>query len=98
MPAWLPLLRSESGPLRAKPVPALAVTPALDPPGHNLFAHPSFYLQPILRAAGVDLVTLATLLGHSGIKMVMRYAHPTEEHQFEAMRKHQRYMTKKARR
>jgi hypothetical protein len=26
-------------------------------------------------------VTLASLLGHSKINMVMRYAHPTQEHQ-----------------
>jgi integrase len=44
--------------------------------------------------AGVDLVTLAAMLGHSKINMVMRYAHPTEEHQFAAMEKRQRYMTK----
>jgi integrase len=37
--------------------------------------------------AGVDLVTLAALLGHSRIQMVMRYAHPTEEHQFAAAKK-----------
>jgi integrase len=37
--------------------------------------------------AGVDLVTLASLLGHSRIQMVMRYAHPTEEHQINAIRK-----------
>jgi integrase len=37
--------------------------------------------------AGVDLVTLAALLGHSRIQMVLRYAHPTEEHQFQAVRK-----------
>jgi integrase len=37
--------------------------------------------------AGVDLVTLAAMLGHSRIQMVLRYAHPTEEHQFQAMRK-----------
>jgi len=30
--------------------------------------------------AGVDLVTLAAMLGHSRIQMVLRYAHPTEEH------------------
>lgn len=41
--------------------------------------------------AGVDLVTLAAMLGHSKINMVMRYAHPTEEHQFAAMEKVQRY-------
>jgi hypothetical protein len=37
--------------------------------------------------AGVDLVTLAALLGHSRIQMVLRYAHPTEEHQISAIRK-----------
>jgi integrase len=42
--------------------------------------------------AGVDLVTLAAMLGHSRIQMVLRYAHPTEEHQFAAMEKVQRYM------
>jgi len=28
-----------------------------------------------------DLVTLASLLSHSKIQVVMRYAHPTQEHQ-----------------
>lgn len=37
--------------------------------------------------SGVDLVTLAALLGHSRIQMVMRYAHPTQEHQSEAIKK-----------
>lgn len=37
--------------------------------------------------AGVDLVTLAAMLGHSRVQMVMRYAHPSEEHQFNAMKK-----------
>lgn len=37
--------------------------------------------------AGVDLVTLAALLGHSKIQMVLRYAHPTEEHKVLAIRK-----------
>jgi integrase len=37
--------------------------------------------------AGVDLITLASLLGHSRVQMVMRYAHPTEEHQINAIRK-----------
>ena len=37
--------------------------------------------------SGVDLVTLAAMLGHSRIQMVLRYAHPTEEHQFQAMRR-----------
>ena len=44
--------------------------------------------------AGVDLVTLAAMLGHSKINMVLRYAHPTEEHQFAAMEKMQRYHRK----
>ncbi len=37
--------------------------------------------------AGIDLVTLAAMLGHSRIQMVLRYAHPTEQHQYEAMRR-----------
>jgi integrase len=41
--------------------------------------------------AGVDLVTLAAMLGHSRIQMVLRYAHPSEEHQFNAMKKIEAY-------
>jgi integrase len=41
--------------------------------------------------AGIDLVTLAAMLGHSRIQMVLRYAHPTEEHQFNAMKKIEAY-------
>jgi len=37
--------------------------------------------------SGIDLVTLASLLGHSKINMVLRYAHPTQEHQTKAMEK-----------
>jgi len=37
--------------------------------------------------SGVDLVTLAALLGHRRIQMVMRYAHPSASHQVDAMRK-----------
>ena len=37
--------------------------------------------------AGIDLVTLASMLGHSRIQMVMRYAHPTQAHQSSAMKK-----------
>ena len=37
--------------------------------------------------AGVDLVTLAALMGHSRVQMLMRYAHPTEQHQVEAIRR-----------
>jgi hypothetical protein len=35
--------------------------------------------------SGIDLVTLAAMLGHSRIQMVLRYAHPTEAHQMNAM-------------
>jgi integrase len=37
--------------------------------------------------AGIDLVTLAAMMGHSRIQMVMRYAHPTQLHQSSAMTK-----------
>ena len=35
--------------------------------------------------SGIDLVTLAAMMGHSRIQMVMRYAHPTQIHQSSAM-------------
>jgi integrase len=34
--------------------------------------------------AGVNLPTLAALLGHTSIQMTMRYVHPAEEHKREA--------------
>lgn len=37
--------------------------------------------------SGIDLVTLAAILSHSRIQMVLRYAHPTKEHQVNAMKK-----------
>jgi integrase len=42
--------------------------------------------------AGVDLVTLAAMMGHSRIQMVLRYAHPSQEHQFKAMDIIERYV------
>jgi integrase len=36
--------------------------------------------------AGMDMPTLAALLGHSKLNMVMRYAHPQERHQSEAIK------------
>jgi integrase len=41
--------------------------------------------------AGVDLPTLAALLGHTNIQMSMRYVHPAEEHKREAVGKLENY-------
>ena len=40
--------------------------------------------------SGIDLLTLASLLGHANLKMVMRYAHPSEERKAEAIRRMQK--------
>jgi integrase len=45
--------------------------------------------------AGIDLVTLAAMLGHSKINMVLRYAHPTQEHQTKAMDKLEQFVAQK---
>jgi hypothetical protein len=37
-------------------------------------------------------VTLATLLGHSKIQMVLRYAHPTQQHQTQAVERFERFV------
>jgi len=39
---------------------------------------------------GVDLATLAAILGHASIRIVQRYVHPTAEHKPSAM---ERYAT-----
>jgi len=44
--------------------------------------------------SGIDLVTLAAMLGHSRIQMVLRYAHPTQEHQHQAMERLEQFVTK----
>ena len=41
--------------------------------------------------SGIDPVTLAAMLGHSRIQMVLRYAHPTQEHQSSAMDRLEKY-------
>ena len=41
--------------------------------------------------SGIDLVTLAAMLGHSRIQMVLRYAHPTQAHQTKAMEQLERF-------
>jgi integrase len=45
--------------------------------------------------AGIDLVTLAAMLGHSKINMVLRYAHPTQEHQTKAMERIEQFIAQK---
>jgi len=44
--------------------------------------------------SGIDLLTLAALSGHASLKMVMRYAHPSEERKAEAIRKMQKISRK----
>ena len=39
--------------------------------------------------AGVDLATLAAILGHNSIRIVQRYVHPTAEHKKQAMHRYQ---------
>ena len=51
--------------------------------------------QRLLHVEGPDLVTLAALLGHSRVQMVMRYAHPVEEHKIEAISKLEEYNNQK---
>jgi hypothetical protein len=46
--------------------------------------------------AGVDLPTLAALLGHTSILMTMRYVHPAEEHKKEASGKIEIYKAAEA--
>lgn len=43
--------------------------------------------------AGIDLVTLAALLGHSKIQMVLRYAHPTQEHQARSVERLEQFVS-----
>jgi integrase len=45
--------------------------------------------------AGVDLVTLAAILGHTKITMVLRYARPTAAHQETAIRKIEEFVIQK---
>ena len=40
-----------------------------------------------VKRSGVDLVTVAEILGHADIKMTMRYAHPTPENMQRAVDK-----------
>jgi integrase len=42
--------------------------------------------------AGINLVTLAALLGHSKIQMVLHYADPTQQHQTRAVERLERFV------
>jgi integrase len=43
--------------------------------------------------AGCSLPALAAILGHSGLRMVMRYVHPQQEHKDAAMLRYEQYLT-----
>ena len=49
--------------------------------------------QEARRQEGIDLATLAAILGHSSIRIVQRYVHPTAEHKRAAMAKYAETMT-----
>jgi integrase len=46
--------------------------------------------------AGVDLSTLAALLGHTNVQMTMQYVHPAEDHKREATAKIEKFKTSSA--
>ncbi len=43
-----------------------------------------------LAQAGVDLATLAALLGHNSLRIVQKYVHPTADHKRKAMETYER--------
>ncbi len=49
-----------------------------------------------LEKGKVDLVTLAAILGHNSLRMVMRYAHPSENYKADAIRRMDNLKTRKA--
>jgi hypothetical protein len=46
--------------------------------------------------SGIDLVTLAAMLDHSSIQMVLRYTHPTEQYQAETTKHFEEFNTVRA--
>ena len=45
-----------------------------------------------LAEAGIDLATIAAILGHSGLRIVERYIHISAEHQRQAMSRYEQIM------
>jgi integrase len=64
-------------------------------PGFRLYDLRHTYASRAVMA-GVDLPTLAALLGHTSVHMTMRYVHPAEEHKREAAAKIERFKTASA--
>lgn len=64
-------------------------------PGFRLYDLRHTYASRAVMA-GVDLPTLAALLGHTSIQMTMRYVHPAEEHKREAASKIEKFKTASA--
>ncbi|HVE55995.1 MAG TPA: site-specific integrase [Pyrinomonadaceae bacterium] len=48
--------------------------------------------------SGTDPITLAAILGHANLRMVSRYAHPSEERKAEAIRRMQKPKQKQSKR
>jgi integrase len=64
-------------------------------PGFRLYDLRHTYASRAVMA-GVDLPTLAALLGHTSVQMTMRYVHPAEEHKREATAKLEKFKTASA--
>jgi integrase len=47
-----------------------------------------------LAQAGIDLATLAAIIGHSSIRIVQRYVHPTADHKRNAMERYEQVLKK----
>ena len=61
--------------------------------GGQLLAIPAHMGAARAAMSGIDLVPLAAMLGHSRIQMVLRYAHPTHQHQHQAMVRLEQYVS-----
>lgn len=48
------------------------------------------FASRMLESGKVDLVTLAAMLGHNSLKMIMRYAHPSEASKAQAIKDYER--------